>query len=82
MYPSEYGVWNEISEESLKQLGIWPNLPRGTDDGQRYREINDLLCALAKDLNVDLWDFDGLLWALQKDHKESQENILSGLPIQ
>lgn len=62
MYPAEYGVWNNASEDALKRLGIWPSFSRGVRNGKRYKEINQLLLTLAQELEVDLWTLDLLLW--------------------
>jgi hypothetical protein len=66
LYPLECGVWNEISEASLKRLGVWPKFSRGASGGQRYKQINDRLRALGQRLNVDLWDLDALMWGLRE----------------
>jgi hypothetical protein len=71
--PREYGVWNGISEASLNQLGIWPISRRGASEGERYREINDILITLSRHLSVDLWELDALMWGL----KECRETIQS-----
>jgi hypothetical protein len=55
MFPEEYGVWNRTSEASLKEMNIWPNVEGDLRGGPLYRRINELLLALAKDLDVDLW---------------------------
>jgi hypothetical protein len=60
-YPEKYGVWNNRSEEALKQLDIWPDFEYGSDFGQRYERVNDVLLDLSKELNLDLWDLDALL---------------------
>jgi hypothetical protein len=65
-YPDRYGVWNSISEESLKKLNIWPQFERGEPFGKRYVKINRILNGLADDLGIDLWALDMLWWALGK----------------
>ena len=60
-YPEKYGVWNNRSEEALKQLNIWPDFEYGSDFGQRYKRVNDILLDLSNDLDLDLWDLDALL---------------------
>ena len=59
--PNKYGVWNRKSQEGLQLLGLWPDLPRGTSDGDTYAAINDILLDLALALNVNLWTLD-LYW--------------------
>jgi hypothetical protein len=58
-------VWNRTSEDALKELKIWPNFSRGMSEGERYKEVNELLCALAKELKSDLWTLDALLWGVK-----------------
>lgn len=62
-FPQKYGVWNSTSEASLRALKIWPEFQRGMRLGQRYAHLNELLLELVADLQVDLWELDGLLWA-------------------
>jgi hypothetical protein len=62
VYPEKYGVWNGISEESMRQLEIWPTL-RGATVGERYAAVNDVLTSLATDLKIDFWSLDALWWA-------------------
>lgn len=69
-YPSEYGVWNSISEAGLKALKIWPLFERGDSMGKRYVKINPILHRLANDLQTDLWTLDALWWA----HDVSRED--------
>ncbi len=61
-YPSKYGVWNNISEEALRKLGIFPSFQRGESIGQRYERVNNLLIGLSAELNIDLWTLDALFW--------------------
>jgi hypothetical protein len=37
--PTEYGVWNNRSEEALKQLSIWPDFERGTSFGEKTKNL-------------------------------------------
>lgn len=61
-YPSRYGVWNATSEVGLKHIGQWPHFDRGVSLGQKYVAVNELLVRLARDLDIDLWTLDTLLW--------------------
>ncbi len=61
-YPDKYGVWNNISEAALRELGIFPDATRGESTGQRYEQVNNVLLRLASDLGIDLWTLDALLW--------------------
>lgn len=60
-YPDTYGVWNNSSEEALKQLDVWPEFERGSDFGQRYERVNGVLQELGDELELDLWELDSLL---------------------
>ena len=62
MYPDQYGVWNNTSENAIKVLGLWPKIKRGESFGRRYTKINDVLLGLAGKLGTDLWTLDTLLW--------------------
>jgi len=63
-YPDRYGVWNNTSEEALRQVGLWPNFQKGMTIGERYEKVNSLLVRLSKDLGIDLWTLDALWWFL------------------
>ena len=67
--PNKYGVWNNRSEATMKQLGIWPSFDRGESFGSRYVKVNQLLLKLKDALKIDLWTLDALWWYL--DQKES-----------
>ncbi len=71
-YPDKYGVWNNVSEVALKRLGIWPDFRRGESAGQRYEQVNALLVRLSKDLGIDLWTLDALLWYYEFSSQEPQ----------
>ncbi|KPD10242.1 hypothetical protein [Phaeobacter sp. 11ANDIMAR09] len=60
-YPNKYGVWNSKSEAGLTELGVWPDLPQGASDGEKYEAINGILHTLCATYDVDLWSLDGLL---------------------
>lgn len=60
-YPDRYGVWNNRSEEALKQLDIWPTFERGMSFGEKYARVNDILHELSTELDIDHWDLDALL---------------------
>jgi hypothetical protein len=62
--PNEFGVWNNTSVRALRQLNIWPDFPRGSHSGEKYEIINQQLNRLAKDLDIDLWTLDALMWSV------------------
>jgi len=79
-YPNQYGVWNNRSEEALKQLDIWPDFGRGSDFGQRYERVNEVLLDLSTELDADFWDLDALLGYLigiEEDPRETVEETES-----
>ena len=65
-HPDRYGVWNQLSEGSMKALGLWPDLERGLPFGDRYKRVNEVLLEVAKAVDVDLWTLDALWWRGQE----------------
>ena len=74
-YPEKYGVWNNRSEEALKQLDLWPDFEYGSDFGQRYDRVNKVLLDLSNELNLDLWELDALLGYLVDIEEDPQEGL-------
>jgi hypothetical protein len=72
-YPERYGVWNNRSEEALKQLDRWPDFENGSDFGQRYEQVNEVLLNLSKELELDLWDLDALLGHIVENREEDDD---------
>lgn len=72
-YPEDYGVWNNRSEEALKQLDIWPEFEYGSHFGQRYERVNDVLIGLSNELGLDLWNLDTLLGYIVKSEERSED---------
>ena len=66
-YPDKYGVWNNTSNDGLDDLGLLPRPPRGASFGERYAAVNEVLVALANELDVDLWTLDTIWWYLGDD---------------
>lgn len=73
--PESYGVWNNRSEEALKQLDIWPDFEYGSDFGQRYDRVNEVLLNLSNELDLDLWDLDALLGYIVGLEEYPQETL-------
>lgn len=69
-YPGKYGVWNNTSNDGLDDLGLLPHPPRGASFGERYAAVNEVLVALANELDVDLWTLDTIWWYLGDDEDE------------
>lgn len=74
-YPEKYGVWNNRSEEALKQLDVWPDFEYGSDFGQRYDRVNEILLDLSTELGLDLWDLDALLGYLVGIEEDPLETV-------
>jgi hypothetical protein len=62
LYPEKYGVVNNFAEAAMREIGVWPEMPRGTGLADRYKRINDVLVRIAGDLGIDLWTLDMLWW--------------------
>lgn len=69
-YPDKYGVWNNTSNDGLVELGLFPQAERGASFGARYAAVNDVLVALARALEVDLWTLDTIWWFLNAEEDE------------
>lgn len=65
---SQYGVWNNLSEDVIKKLELMPQLPV-KNPGQIYVLFNNVLCDIAKDLDIDLVSLDGFLYWLDDTKK-------------
>jgi hypothetical protein len=75
-YPESYGVWNNRSEEALKQLDIWPDFEYGSDFGQRYERVNEVLQDLSNELDLDFWDLDALLGYIVESGEDGDDETL------
>lgn len=60
--PQRYGVWNQISENAMRTLSIWPDLERTAPFGRRYAEANAVMRKVAESVGIDLWILDALWW--------------------
>lgn len=74
-YPEDYGVWNNRSEEALKQLDLWPDFEYGSDFGQRYERVNEVLRDLSNELDLDFWDLDALLGYIVEREEDDEETV-------
>jgi hypothetical protein len=61
-YPKKYGVLNQVAENALKELELWPDFDRGVDFATKYTEVNKILLDISQQLGVDLWTLDTLWW--------------------
>jgi hypothetical protein len=78
--PNEYGVWNNTSEQALKQVGLWSVFVRGKTPGQQYERLNQLLKQISGDLGIDLWTLDALMWGIFPEDEEAEAEIEESLP--
>ncbi len=85
-YPEKYAVWNEISEWSLKFLGIWlegiPYEKRGSEklqEGEIYEIMSEDLRKISEELKCSLWTLDTVLWVFQSENENSVPKSLEVL---
>ena len=55
----KYGVWNSKSEKFLEKYDLLPQVKK-EPRGRFYRDFNNTLNELAKEVGIDLWVLDGL----------------------
>jgi len=60
VYPKKYAVWNNKSEEGLKELGILPSFRRKSF-AEKYIAINDALNNFTKEYGLTLWQTDEII---------------------
>lgn len=72
-HPDRYGVWNQVSEAGLRELGVWPDMDRNLPFGEKYVTVNSVIVALAEATGVDLWTLDSLFWRVQQATPEPVE---------
>ena len=76
--PDSYGVWNSISEAAMTRLGLWPDLTGSSSNGARYAEVNEMILAIASELETDPWTLDALWWAVEKEHDPGSHFVTRG----
>lgn len=79
-HPDRYGVWSSISEAAMRRLGLWPDIPEGSTEGESYAAVNDMLLVVAADLDVDLWTLDALWWGAEKEHDPTKHFVTRTRP--
>jgi hypothetical protein len=72
-FPEKYGVWNGTSEKALKQIGLFPDFKSGTEEGEKYQQLNEILIQISKELGIDLWTLDTLFWVIVEKKVEIPE---------
>lgn len=61
VHPDKYAVFNSITEDGMKELGIFPN-SRNESFAEKYTEINEIITNLAKQNGLSLWQIDEVWW--------------------
>jgi hypothetical protein len=73
-HPESYGVWDKISEWNLKILGLWlitydEKSTKELSKGDVYEKVNDVLIRLSKEMHIDLWTLDAIMWYYYNNNK-------------
>ena len=77
--PDTYGVWNPISEAAMRRLGLWPDEDGST--GATYAALNEMLAAVADEVDTDRWTLDALWWAAEKEHDPTKHFVTRREPV-
>lgn len=73
--PDKYGVWNTTSKKGLEKAGIFPLIKKDASFGEQYVALNEVLIALSRAINVDLWTLDALLYEYAtRDGEKSEQD--------
>ena len=80
-YPDKYGILNSATTFGLKNLNLYPDFDRKAPFSARYSQINEILLALASELQTDLWILDATWWQISSpqnpvDRIGSEEEIV------
>jgi MoxR-like ATPase len=63
-YPAKYGVYNEVSEKGLRQIGLHPEASvsrfGSLSMGKQYEHVNRVLNELSAKYDVTLWALDAV----------------------
>jgi len=65
-YPDKYGVWNNTSDNGLKEVKLWEKNWETLPSGDSYQQMNNLYHELISYLHIDLWTLDALWWVIKK----------------
>lgn len=74
VYPSKYGVYNRKSEDGLRLLGLFPDLPSNASFTEQYLAVNEQLQRLSGKLEISLWQLDTLWHLLLIDSDETHDD--------
>lgn len=78
VYPKKYGVWNQIAEDAMSRLGLWPRFGYGWGFGAQYQSVNSRILQTAAGLEVDLWTIDTLWWLCELEHAPERHQFEGG----
>jgi len=78
VYPDKYGVWNQTSQDAMKQLRIWPEFEWGMSFGERYNLVNTRMRDVSSQLGIDLWTLDWLWWKVKEHAPEGDVAVKEG----
>lgn len=68
-YPTKYSVYNNRSVEGLRKTGLEPKFSRGASFSEKYIEINKVLCDLASENDMALFQLDDVWWKITEGYK-------------
>jgi hypothetical protein len=80
VYPDKYGVYNRKSEDGLKSLRLFPDLPRSTSFAEEYIAVNERLLSLSSELGISLWKLDTLWHLLLTDSDMADSDQAALMP--
>ena len=71
-------LWDSEIEGALRILNIWPKYIRNIKPGALYLRLNEVVCYLAKRLEVDLWTMSVLLKKFVSTRLPHEPNQIEG----
>ncbi len=61
VYPEKYAAYNSVSEDGMKELGLYPDFS-GESLGERYERVNEIILEVAREHDLSLWQVDEMWW--------------------
>jgi hypothetical protein len=80
--PDKFGVWNGVSENGMKTVGVWPPIKTTAPFSEKYLAINEILLELSVRLELDLWTLDGLWWGVKQVDHDAQTAASTSYPAE
>jgi len=77
VYPNKYCVYNNIVEDGMKALGIYPSFSN-ENFAERYVKINEIINNLAKENGLSLWQMDEVWWEATAGSLPLEEETRAG----